>query len=530
MNWSRYDTFIVATLFAVLAAQSAWFVATTSGVYDETVYLEVGRVVYHDGDFRRFSELGLAPLPILLNYALPSILQTSGYRSAVSLARASSVVLVGFPLLLISYTWIAREAGRRGGFAGAAALSLSPNIVAHTSLATTDACFLVAALIALASLTAHIRRRSWHTLIFLAIGLGVALSAKYSAVALFPVVAIMLLLSSDRKSQGFRRSLATAAKACAVTGFLFVAALALAWALHAFTVVEVNVGIVGRVLDVPAPLAGLLEQFRHNRSGHLAFLFGDVRLRGWWYYMPLALLVKSTPAELLIMAASVYAFLIMARSGSTSALVWCVAFVVYLGFSMSSNLNLGIRYVLLVPCLAVLATTTWFFKVSEHRKPAIAVAAGVLVLQLASVISISPHYLGYFNGLAGGPAEGYRYLADSNLDWGQDLPALREAIQRVGAKHPIVSYFGTAPLDAYGIAAVQWPGTEDDRNVADWIAISANHLNGLYVLPPDTFDEFRRIPPSYRAGYSIFLYKTDRADVQRAMAAWTRAASAAAPP
>jgi len=35
--------------------------------------------------------------------------------------------------------------------------------------------------------------------------------------------------------------------------------------------------------------------------------------------------------------------------------------------------------------------------------------------------TVAPHYLAYFNELAGGPANGFKELADSNLDWGQDL-------------------------------------------------------------------------------------------------------------
>ena len=35
-----------------------------------------------------------------------------------------------------------------------------------------------------------------------------------------------------------------------------------------------------------------------------------------------------------------------------------------------------------------------------------------------------PHHLAYFNEIAGGPANGWRLLVDSNLDWGQDLERL----------------------------------------------------------------------------------------------------------
>ena len=34
---------------------------------------------------------------------------------------------------------------------------------------------------------------------------------------------------------------------------------------------------------------------------------------------------------------------------------------------------------------------------------------------------------------------GYQWLADSNLDWGQDLPSMRRFLERVGAREPIVS-------------------------------------------------------------------------------------------
>ena len=105
---------IVVMLFALLAARvlGSWLpqaAYTTRPRIWKWVELSITTVI-----FVASRSWACSP-PDTPNYALPSILQTSGYRSAVNLARASSVVLVGFPLLLISYTWIAREAGRRGG-------------------------------------------------------------------------------------------------------------------------------------------------------------------------------------------------------------------------------------------------------------------------------------------------------------------------------------------------------------------------------------------------------------------------------
>ncbi len=38
---------------------------------------------------------------------------------------------------------------------------------------------------------------------------------------------------------------------------------------------------------------------------------------------------------------------------------------------------------------------------------------------------IFPYEIAFFNELTGGPQNGYRYLIDSNLDWGQGYKALR---------------------------------------------------------------------------------------------------------
>ena len=49
----------------------------------------------------------------------------------------------------------------------------------------------------------------------------------------------------------------------------------------------------------------------------------------------------------------------------------------------------------------------------------------LLAAYLVSFIAATPGYLSYFNFVAGGSEGDGRYLLDSNLDWGQDLPGLR---------------------------------------------------------------------------------------------------------
>src|SRR5207253_3699624 len=142
--------------------------------------------------------------------------------------------------------------------------------------------------------------------------------------------------------------------------------------------------------------------------------------------------------------------------------------------------------------------------------------AALVLVHAISAVRIGPHYLSYFNAAAGGPQEAWRYLADSNIDWGQDLPALRDVFARVGASRPLLAYFGTAPIDAYGVSAAGW--TTGRPDMGDWIAISVTYLDGVYI-GNDGYAPFRAITPSARAGYSIFVYDARRPEVRQAFEA-----------
>ena len=69
----------------------------------------------------------------------------------------------------------------------------------------------------------------------------------------------------------------------------------------------------------------------------------------------------------------------------------------------------------------------------------------------SSAIQIHPYQLAYFNRFAGGPAAGSRYLDDSNIDWGQDLPSLAAWQSEHGVRPLALWYFGTDDPAGYGI-------------------------------------------------------------------------------
>jgi hypothetical protein len=136
-----------------------------------------------------------------------------------------------------------------------------------------------------------------------------------------------------------------------------------------------------------------------------------------------------------------------------------------------------------------------------------------------SVLRVHPHYLGYFNELAGGPSGGWRYLVDSNLDWGQDLKALKQWMDGHGVAQIKLSYFGAADPAYHGLRYEMLPGyggaTGDpvvrDVRAGELVAVSATNLQGVFLGPEvkPLMARLRTLPPVDRVGYSIFIYRPD---------------------
>jgi len=99
------------------------------------------------------------------------------------------------------------------------------------------------------------------------------------------------------------------------------------------------------------------------------------------------------------------------------------------------------------------AAAAWF---TSRWKPARVLPVLLVVAMAAESLMVRPDYLAYFNQLAGGPSQGYKHLVDSSLDWGQDLPALKQHLDHLaaasGPETPVyLSYFGSASPDYYGL-------------------------------------------------------------------------------
>jgi hypothetical protein len=238
-----------------------------------------------------------------------------------------------------------------------------------------------------------------------------------------------------------------------------------------------------------------------------SFLLGEIRGTGWWYYFPLAWLFK-TPLSLVLLAAGA-AVVAAGALGRGRYSAWLIVPPgVFLLAAMTSNLNIGLRHILpVVPFVAIGIGLASAHVAVRWPRGALIALAGLFVCLAAEVVPKAGGHIQFFNLAAGGSRGGLRLLSDSNLDWGQDLPALYAYRGRHPDETLYLYRFGhftdLRPLGAINLAAGDpgdGPGT---------LAISATLLQGLYVSDPaarEYLRSLRQTPPRTTLNGTIYLY------------------------
>ncbi|HMC59208.1 MAG TPA: hypothetical protein VKJ01_08460, partial [Candidatus Solibacter sp.] len=122
--------------------------------------------------------------------------------------------------------------------------------------------------------------------------------------------------------------------------------------------------------------------------------------------------------------------------------------------------------------------------------------------------SIAPDYLAFFNAFVGGPGNGPLYLADSNIDWGQDVKKLVHWLDAHGTRRARVFYFGNAQLRYYGVDELGFPGPRDQQgwnDIDEYCVASVTPLLGNYV-PLEDLAQLRLREPIAKVGWSMYVY------------------------
>jgi 4-amino-4-deoxy-L-arabinose transferase-like glycosyltransferase len=550
---TQWQRLLAAGLMGILFTQLVMAIPQLSLTADEPVYMGAGYAFLRKGDLRMATSAQHPPLmqelvaaPLLLGPG-PKLEGLEGWDTAemARFARAfvswygdqldAATFTARMPVVMVTLLWAAflfRFAadwfGAWGGLVALTLFTLDPNILAHGTLATNDVGFAAFSFIALFAASRLIRRwpqqrerwarSSWGYLILAGVALGASLSAKSSGIFTLLALVALFILAALVGGGGWRGRLGYA---LSQLGLIVILGVLVLWATYGFELRPITEG--GPAVPMATQWEIWREAREHLASGQTSYLMGEISDSGWMAYYPLAFLLKTPLYTLALFVVGTVAAVAAGRRRWLVMLPLWVYLSGYVAATMLSTVNTGYRFLLpLLPFVFILGAGLFREGAPWLGAPALRWGSWASLALLGTIVvaRIAPHYLTYFNVLAGGPKEGYRYLVDSNLDWGQSFKALRAYFDEHDVEQSWLSHYTYADPALYGVAyepAPPSPGVPAllpaRFNPAPGVyAIGATTLQGVMSVDPDMYSWFRQREPEARPGNGIFVYRVEEPD------------------
>jgi 4-amino-4-deoxy-L-arabinose transferase-like glycosyltransferase len=402
------------------------------------------------------------------------------------------VLLLSLLLAFLVYRWARELYGDAAGLMALGLYCFCPTTVAFSSFASLDIGVSFFVTLSAFCFWRYVSSQGGaHYLLWTGLALGCALTSKTTAVVLPPVFVLLALLAVWRPpapGQSLRARLTSGTNALAL---VFAVAAAVVYTIYLFP--SDPLFYVKAVLLAPT-LRG---------DNDLYFLMGQSRLWGFWYYFPVAYLIKTPVPMLLLLPLACWHWYKRGGGWFREAFVLLPG-LAYFGLISALAPDIGIRY--LIPAFPLL-----FIFVSRtaplFTKSRVGAIAGIAlaVWYLSTPVRFFPDYLSYFNELVGGPRHGIEYLDDSNVEWGHQLKRIKRYLDEHPEDRPKLLYFTTGRPDYYGIRAPWMQAAEITRPQPGVYIIGANDL--VRIKQGFGVDWLKRYPVKDVIGYSVFVFK-----------------------
>ena len=396
-------------------------------------------------------------------------------------------------LCLVVFAWSRDIFGNVGGFVSLTLASFSPTLLAHGRLMTSDTTFTFFFVLSVFVIWKILNRVTPLRLVISGLAVGGLLLSKLSGVFVIPISLVLVLISlwrdrgsgkgESKSSPGFswaKRLLAIAGSVLVTAGIAYV----LIWAAYGFrydatsdhsehmyfgygTVEQVTqkAGGLGAILQNVDQAKLLPESWIYGASFALAesrqraaFMNGKYSKTGFAMFFPYAVAIKTPIAAILIFGLSAFGLFAFGKRGgelanqfrpgnvlyelTPVAVTLCISWLICL----SSSLNIGHRHVLFNYPLCFVFCGAVSLNMKAIRATFSLLTISLLAWFIFESTTTFPDYLGYFNQLVG-RENGWKCLVDSNIDWGQDLPAVKNDLAPDRPNYLV--YFGTGSAEAY---------------------------------------------------------------------------------
>lgn len=524
---------VPALLLLLYVAQCVWFIRTQSLTYDEPVHIAEGLESWRNGRFEQYNDHPplarlLCSVPLVSSKWQVDVAELpEGFQvhrilpGPISLSWRARAVNVCLGLLLGVLLWFEVSSLFSRGAANfvLALFAFSPSLIAHFSLVTTDGAATLMIFAAAMAVRRWVHKPGWKAALGCGAVFGLLLLAKFSTPAIFVLaVGWMLVMVNSRVS--FRPAAWNWARVAAA----IVIAFWVVWAGYFFHISRLSIhnGVLSVThpnwsqplvkptrfrwnISLPVPageyIAGLREVALHNAHGQPAFFLGHISRQGWKAYYPLTVLLK-WPLVVLVLATTGLILCLLRKVRMPDFWVLLSFPAVYFLLAIFSHFNIGERHILPVYPFALVCCAAAWQNVSRSRYAA-ALAIALTVFNAADALRYAPGYLSYFDIFVP-PAQTYKLLSDSNVDWGQGLIALRHYQDRHPNEQISLAYFGSVDPHLYGVRARI---LSEDEPATGTVVVSANNLSGQYLRDPHAYQWLLRYPRIAILDHCLYVFQ-----------------------
>jgi len=619
----KHAFFIVAGILSLHFILALVISSKESMIYDERAHIPAAYSYVRFGDMRLNPEhppllKDLAGLPLLaMNLSFP--LTSPEWQTGTNEQWAIGDMFINctkpelacndadkilfwsrLPITLIAvilgiglFIWTRELAGTVAGLFAVTLFTFDPNIIAHNHYVTTDIGIAAFIFFAFYFFVRFLKNPTSKNVILSGIFLGLAELTKVSAILLFPLFGLFVIIYAltKQKSKEDIRSI-SAFKWQTLFEYILkfsgsvLVCFALIWSLYAWNTINMpshtlvdSANLYLSQKNIPAEFAhalivntsggvflkpfsqyflGVAMIFARVESGNPHYFLGTVTMDpSPWYFPTIFILKETLPFLLLLLLTTFYTvyrigknsaekrsttfftFLAHSFQNRTPQYLMFAFILLYASVSITGKLNIGFRHLFpILPLLYLLIAKTVFDFFKRHynnkatRKILSIMISGTILYVMAIPVLAYPNYLSYFNIAAGGHLNGYKYVTDSNYDWGQDLKRLASFVElhnrckagemtlgegkecAITENYPPidkirVDYFGGSnPAYYLGDKYISWWDQRDPE--PGWYAISSFfYQESIYKQKPvgaKDYSWLQNITPVRRAGDSIFIY------------------------
>ena len=488
------------------------------------------------------------------------------------------IIIISILLGLFLFMWGKEIAGTLGGLFIITLYAFDPNILGHNHYVTTDIGIAAFLTFAFYYFIKFIKEPTWKNVAIGGFFLGLVNLVKFSSLMAYPIFGLVLIgyplikkLSHDEaedKNKAVRLRLFFSYLGKGIAAFAI--SMVVVWVLYFVNTYNMPQEIVSRQINFSFPLAdqnplsqitnktlstinsvsilkpfaeyllGVTMVFKRVAGGNGAYFLNNVSSKASPIYFPLVFVIKETIPFLALILFSLF------FTGGQSIRTFCKSLkektvgksfkrflqiglmqytlfgfiILYSFLSITGNLNIGLRHLFPIMPLAYLLVTKKVFDYirGKHHatKHQLHIIFSILIIWIMLIPMFSyPGYVSYFNESIGGSQNGYKYVTDSNVDWGQDLKRLETYLtEHPEIKKINVDYFGGGKPEYYlGDQYVSWWDSKRPVEVG-WYAISVNSLQvSIYDKENKTSETnyawTNNFKPVTMIGNSIMIYHVE---------------------